>query len=231
MTQSAPPATVTPRPPKRWELLAYWFVRALVAAVCRLLWKIQVVHPERVPARGACVLAPSHRSNLDTPFLSCVTKRRIRFMGKAELWKYGWSAKFLSALGGFPVERGAPDRAALRAAEAALAGGEPLGMFPEGTRRSGPVVEELQQGVAFVAARMGVPIVPIGIGGSERILAKGRRLPRLTRVVVVVGEPIHPPPRPPGASVRRGDVATLTEQLAVAVQRLFDEAEALALAP
>ncbi|HYT39965.1 MAG TPA: lysophospholipid acyltransferase family protein, partial [Acidimicrobiia bacterium] len=228
---SAPTASPAgPRPPTRGELLAYWFVRALVAGACKLLWRIEIVHPERVPATGACVLAPSHRSYLDTPFLACVTKRRIRFMGKAELWKYGWSATFLSALGGFPVDRAGADRAAMRAAEAALAGREPLGMFPEGTRRSGPVVEDLHHGVAFVAARMGVPIVPIGIGGSERILARGRKLPKLSRVVVIVGEPIHPPARAPGASVRRGDVATLTEQLREAVQRLFDEAEASALA-
>jgi len=232
----APPPTVRPAraplpsPPKRWELVAYWFLRALVAALCKLLWRVKVVHPERVPARGACILAPSHRSYLDTPFLACVTKRRIRFMGKAELWKYGWSAKVFSALGGFPVDRAGADRAALRAAQAALEGGEPLGMFPEGTRRSGPVVEDLHHGVAFLAARLGVPIVPIGIGGSETILARGRRVPKLNRVVVTVGEPIHPPVREPGTSVRRGDVAALTETLTVAVQALFDAAEASALA-
>jgi 1-acyl-sn-glycerol-3-phosphate acyltransferase len=233
---AAPPPSVpaalpaVPGPPRRWELLAYGFVRTLVAGLCTLLWRIEVVHPERVPDSGACVLAPSHRSFLDTPFLACVTRRRIRFMGKAEMWKYGWSAKFFSALGGFPVDRGGADRAALRAAEAALQGGEPLGMFPEGTRRSGPVVEDLHNGVAFLAARMAVPIVPIGIGGSERIMGRGRKLPRLGRVVVIVGEPIHPPDRAPGASVRRGDVAALTEKLRAAIQQLFDEAEASVLA-
>ena len=219
-----------PRAAKRWELLAYRFVRALVHGLSKLLWRIKVVHPERVPATGACVLAPSHRSYLDTPFLACVTRRRIRFMGKAELWKYGWSAKFFTALGGFPVDRAGADRAALRAAQAALEGGEPLGMFPEGTRRSGPVVEDLHHGVAFLAARLGVPIVPIGIGGSETILARDRKLPKLTKVVMIVGEPISPPARESGASVRRGDVAALTEQLRHAIQKLFDEAEAAALA-
>lgn len=226
MTEPAP----APTSPKRWELVAYRFTRNFVAAVCKLLWRIKVIHPERVPAAGACVLAPSHRSYLDTPFLACVTKRRIRFMGKAELWKYSWSAKFLSALGGFPVDRAGADRAALRAAQAALEGGEPLGMFPEGTRRSGPVVEDLHHGVAFLAARLGVPVVPIGIGGSETILARDRKIPRFNRVVVIVGEPIRPPERASGASVRRGDVAALTEELRVAVQRLFDEAEAAAVA-
>lgn len=225
MTEPAP----APAPPKRSALVAYRFTRNLVAALCKLLWRIEVVHSERVPAVGACVLAPSHRSYLDTPFLACVTKRRIRFMGKAELWKYRWPAKFFSALGGIPVDRAGADRAALRAAQAALEGGEPLGMFPEGTRRSGPVVEDLHHGVAFLAARLGVPIVPIGIGGSETILARGRKIPKFNRVVVIVGEPIRPPERSPGASVRRGDVAALTEELRVAVQRLLDEAEAAAI--
>jgi len=219
-----------PGPPKRWEMLFYSFVRALIAGLCRLLWRIEVVHPERVPDRGACILAPSHRSYLDTPFLACVTKRRIRFMGKAEMWKYGLPGKFFFALGGFPVDRAGADRAALRAAQAALEGGEPLGMFPEGTRRSGPVVEDLHHGVAFLAARLSVPIVPIGIGGSETILGRDRKIPKLNRVVVIVGEPIHPPIREPGASVRRKDVAALTNELTTAVQGLFDEAETSALA-
>jgi 1-acyl-sn-glycerol-3-phosphate acyltransferase len=221
-------ARPSPTPPKRWELVAYRCVRGFVVIVSKVLWRITVVHPERVPDSGACILAPSHRSYLDTPFLACVTRRRIRFMGKAELWKYRWSAAFFSALGGFPVDRAGADRAALRAAQTALEGGEPLGMFPEGTRRSGPVVEDLHDGVAFLAARLGVPIVPIGIGGSETILARGRKVPRLNRVVVVVGEPISPPAPVPGASVRRSDVAALTQELQGAVQRLFDEAEASA---
>ena len=225
-----PPAPPLPRPPRRRELLLYGFVRVVVVGLCKLLWRIEVVHPERVPATGACILAPSHRSYLDTPFLACVTKRRIRFMGKVEMWKYHWPGKFFTAMGGVPVDRAGADRAALRAAQVALEGGEPLGMFPEGTRRTGPVIEDLHNGVAFLASRSGVPIVPMGIGGSETILARDRKIPKFNRVVVIIGEPIHPPVREPGASVRRKDVAALTEELTAAVQGLFDEAEASALA-
>jgi 1-acyl-sn-glycerol-3-phosphate acyltransferase len=91
-------------------------------------------------------------------------------------------------------------------------------------------MEDLHNGVAFLAARLGVPIVPVGIGGSETILARDRKIPKFNRVVVIVGEPIDPPVREPGASVRRKDVATLTEELTAAIQGLFDEAEASALA-
>jgi len=213
-------------PPRRGELAFYRLCRELVVGLSKGLWRLRVLHRERLPSSGPYVLAPSHRSVLDTPFLGAVTRRRIRFMGKAELWEKRWSARLLSALGGFPVDRGVADRAALRSAMAALEGGEPLAVFPEGTRRQGPVVEDLHHGVAYLAARMGVPIVPVGIGGSEGILARGRKLPRLGRVVLVIGEPLEPPPR--DGPVRRGDVAALTERLRSALQALFEEAEARA---
>jgi 1-acyl-sn-glycerol-3-phosphate acyltransferase len=207
----------------RGELAFYRFCRALVVGVSTGLWRLEVVHRDRLPATGSYVLAPSHRSVLDTPFVAAVTRRRIRFMGKAELWRPKWAATLFSALGGFPVERGIADRAALRSAVAALQGGEPLAVFPEGTRRQGPVVCDLHDGVAYLAARMRVPVVPVGIGGSERILARGRKLPRLGRVVIVVGEPLEPPVR--DGPVRRSDVAALTGRLREALQALFDEAE------
>jgi 1-acyl-sn-glycerol-3-phosphate acyltransferase len=158
--------------------------------------------------------------------MGLVTRRRARFMGKAELWGNRWAGQLMSALGGFPVERGTADRSAITSAVTALAGGEPLVVFPEGTRRRGPLIEDLHDGVAYVAARCRVPIVPVGIGGSEEILARGRKLPRLKRVVIVVGEPIDPPAG--DGPVKRRAVAALTEQLRVELQQLFDEAQALA---
>ena len=91
------------------------------------------------------------------------------------------------------VERGTADRAALRVLEDALAAGSPVAVFPEGTRKSGPEIGELFAGAAFLAIKLGVPIVPVGIGGSEHILPKGKLFPRIHRVAVSVGQPIHPP--------------------------------------
>jgi 1-acyl-sn-glycerol-3-phosphate acyltransferase len=202
----------------------YRVVRAVLVFLSRTLFRLRVVHGERIPASGAYVLAPSHRSYLDTPFVAAVTRRRIRFMGKRELWTKSWSAKVFTALGAFPVDRDVPDRSALRQSMAAVEGGEPLVIFPEGTRRTGPEITELHDGAAYVAARTGVPLVPVGIGGSEDILARGRKLPKFKRVVVVIGEPIEPLARG-AAAVKRSDVAELTGRLERSLQQVFTEAE------
>ena len=81
---------------------------------------------------------------------------------------------------------------------------------------------DLFHGAAYLALRRGVPIVPVGIGGSEEILPSGHAVPHPHRVVVVVGEPLEPPAGATGR--RRSDVATLTERLRVALQDVFDEA-------
>jgi 1-acyl-sn-glycerol-3-phosphate acyltransferase len=205
----------------------YRIARTIVTGLCRILFRVRVVGIEHVPPSGAYIIAPTHRSNLDTPFASFVTNRRIRFMAKQEMFKHPLGARFLTALGGVPVERGSPNaRAALKATRAALAAGEPVAMFPEGTRRHGREVTDLFDGTAYLAVKLGVPIVPVGIGGSEEILASGKKIPRLRRVAVVVGEPIAPPSD--ATTRKRSDLAAITAQLQVELQKLFDEAMLLA---
>ena len=102
----------------------------------------------------------------------------MRYMGKDSIWKSKPLGRFVSMLGAFPVHRGSADRDALKACTDIVNGGSPLVMFPEGTRQSGPVVEELFDGTAYVAAKAGVPIIPMGIGGSEAMMPKGAKLLR-----------------------------------------------------
>lgn len=203
-------------------MIAYRLARAFVYAVAKLLWRVRVVGRDRIPASGAVILAPSHRSNIDVFLAPLATSRRCRFMAKKEVWKSKVLGRAAEALGAFPVDRGAPDRAALRASMEHLANREALMVYPEGTRRTGPVIEDLHDGAAYLASRRGVPIVPIGISATEHILPKGRTLPRLHRVTIVVGEPIEPPGRE--GAVRRAHVRELTEELRIALQKVFDEA-------
>jgi 1-acyl-sn-glycerol-3-phosphate acyltransferase len=209
---------------RKLDLAWYAVARGAVEAFCRLYWRVEVRGREHVPAQGAYVIAPVHRSNVDTLLVGCLTHRRVRYMGKDTLWKYRWSGALFSSLGAFPVHRGSPDREALRACEEAVRGGEPVVLFPEGTRQSGPTVQPLFEGAAFVAARAAVPILPVGIGGSEWAMPKGRRRILPVKVVMEVGPVIVPPGRAEGARVSRRAVSELTAELHKELQALFDEA-------
>jgi 1-acyl-sn-glycerol-3-phosphate acyltransferase len=203
--------------------MIFWrATRTLVLSLCLVVFRVRVYHRDRVPGDGAYVVAPSHRSILDIPFTAFVTPRRIRFLAKQELFQPRIGRWLFPRLGGIAVERGTTDRAALRTSEAVLAEGEPLAIFPEGTRREGPELGDLFHGCAYLALRQGVPIVPVGIGGSEEILPRGRVIPRPRRVVVVVGEPVV---APDGASSRRrSDVTALSDTLRDRLQEVFAEA-------
>jgi 1-acyl-sn-glycerol-3-phosphate acyltransferase len=229
--QRAPAATTTaviPAAPSWLSLAWYRFARGLVELFCRTYFRVEITGRHHVPPSGPYVIAPVHRSIVDTLLAGCLTRRRIRFMGKDNLWKYRWAGEFLSSLGAFPVHRGTPDREALRRCEAALRGGEPVVLFPEGTRQSGPTVQPLFEGAAFVAARAGVPIVPVGIGGSEWAMPKGKKRIRPVKVAMVVGPPIPAPDRPAGSRVSRRAVAETSDVLHKHLQALFDEALARA---
>lgn len=204
----------------------YQFARAVVLGVFRVVFRVRVVGKERVPVSGAYILAPSHRSILDVPFAAFVTRRTVRFLAKDDLFSTPTGRKLFDALGAVEVERGTADRGAMRALEGVLERGEPVAIFPEGTRRSGPEITELFAGAAYLSVKFGVPIVPVGIGGSEHILPKGKVLPRVHRVAVSVGEPLHPPELEGRA--RRSAAKLLTDQLQTSLQACFDDAERLA---
>jgi 1-acyl-sn-glycerol-3-phosphate acyltransferase len=205
----------------------YQAVRALVVGFAYVWNRARVEGRERVPAHGPFVLAPVHRSNMDTIYAATVTRRRLRYMGKHTLWKGSFFSWLLSSLGGFPVVRGTADREALNRCVEVLQSGEPLVLFPEGERKSGPTVQPLFDGAVYIAARAGVPIVPVGIGGSERVMPKGSKLIRPARVHVIVGQPIDVRTGE-GARVPRSAVREASDQLHARLQQLFDEAQAKA---
>ena len=222
----ATPQTIAARRNRSW--VVYRTVRAVLEVFCRLFWRMRVDGAEHIPATGAFVLAPVHRSNVDSPVVAAAVRRPMHFMGKASMWKYDLPGRFFTALGGFPVDRGAADRDAMRRCLDELAKGEPVVMFPEGTRQSGPIVETMYDGPAYVAARAGCPIIPVGIGGSERAMPKGAKYLRPGRIDIVIGPPIGPPAATEGGRTSRSAVRATTEALKAEIQRLFDAAQARA---
>ncbi len=119
------------------DRFAYRFFWSLLWLFSKAWFRFRVVGKEHLPRDEPYILSPVHRSYLDTPVGGMVTARRLRFLGKESLWKSRLGGRFLTIVGGFPVERGTADRAALRACQEVLERGEPMVMFPEGTRRFG----------------------------------------------------------------------------------------------
>ena len=229
-------ATSLPTADSRASRVAYRICRSLVCWFTIAFTRMRIEGREHLPATGAYVIAPVHRSYVDTPITACISPRRIRFMGKQEVWKLrpiGW---LVSALGAFPVNRGTADREALTRCISVLQGGEPLVLFPEGERKDGPDVHPLFDGAAYVAAKVGVPIIPVGIGGSAEVMPRHAKMIHPRKVCVVFGAPIHVDLAGDdgGASetsprrVQRAAVKAATEELSVELQRLFDDARAQA---
>jgi 1-acyl-sn-glycerol-3-phosphate acyltransferase len=202
----------------------YRGLRVVGRSVIRLALDVRVGHPDRVPSSGPVLLAGNHRGFLDGPLVAAFVPRQASFLAKSELFR-GWLVRPLGWLGQIPVDRGRPDREALRRAGEVLRRGGVLGMFPEGTRGVGEL-ETVQHGIAYVALRApGVPIVPVACLGTERALPKGRRLPRWrSRVDIVFGEPftVAAPANPRARSA----VAAAAEEIRVALAAHVAAAEA-----
>ncbi|HEV7526005.1 MAG TPA: lysophospholipid acyltransferase family protein [Acidimicrobiia bacterium] len=206
-------------------MLFYNFVRLIVGGGSAAAYRVRIHGREHLPAEGGYVLAPSHRSMMDIPFAAWLSRRPLRYMGKASLFRIPLAGAFFRSLGGFAVARDGTDRKALRDAMAMLQAGDVLLVYPEGTRQHGPKIQALQPGAAYLALRAGVPIVPVGLSGTEEILRSRRlKLPRFGRVEMVVGEPIVSPTRAGGGVVPRDQVDELTARLHDALQVVFDDA-------
>ena len=207
----------------RWTPV-YWLARRTVELVVRVWFRPRIVGRDNVPGTGPVVLAPVHRSFADFVFTAVLTDRKLFFMAKDSLWSSRVLTRILPIVGAFPVHREAADREAMSRAEAVLREGQVLVMFPEGTRQQGTDVQSLHDGVAFLAARTGAPMVPIGIGGSDRSMPKGSKIPKPIRIDLVVGEPVPPPARGAGGRVSRSKLRETTEALRGAIQAVYDRA-------
>jgi 1-acyl-sn-glycerol-3-phosphate acyltransferase len=166
----------------------YALVRAIVAPFLRVYFRMHASGAEHMPASGAAIVAPNHKSILDSFFIAVCIPRHLRFMAKTELIETRYGG-LLVRLGAFPVRRGQSDAEALETAREILRQGGLLALFPEGTRvrdpdRLGPP----HRGAGRLALETGAPLVPCAITGTERLFLGP--LPKPRRVQVAFSEPI-----------------------------------------
>jgi putative phosphoserine phosphatase / 1-acylglycerol-3-phosphate O-acyltransferase len=171
---------------------------------------------ERIPASGPAILVANHRSYFDPMALGTTLARRgraVRFLGKREVFDAPIVGSLVRAMGGIRVERSTGSDQPLVEAAAALASGELVAILPQGTIPRGPAFfdPELEGrwGAARLAAQAKVPVVPIGLWGTEKVWPRSERFPRVLNVThpptvtVRVGEPVDLKYRSPQADTRR----------------------------
>src|ERR1700719_4604837 len=148
---------------------AYELTRVLTSLYAYSFLRARSISTEKVPGRGAVILAPNHFSFMDHFLMGSYIRRKVRFMAKSQLFKS--PMQFIYSHGGvFPVRRGARDEEAFITADAILARGGAIAMYCEGGRsRTGKVSEQAKRGIGRLALESGAPIVPIAIHGSSRL--------------------------------------------------------------
>jgi 1-acyl-sn-glycerol-3-phosphate acyltransferase len=181
-------------------VIAPWWARPTAAVLFGGVWPTRVHGADAVPATGGVLFASNHLGFLDGPLLVGVAPRWVRCLVKNEMF-HGPIGAVLRAAGQIPVQRASVDRTALDAAVEVLRGGGAVGVFPEGTRGRGDM-SHVRLGLAWLALRAGVPVVPVACLGTRRTGESTHRLPTPgRRLDVVFGAPVSLE-QPPGTSRR-----------------------------
>lgn len=172
--------------------------RGLLWRVCQVIaytgtWAyfgLRVSGVENVPATGGVLLASNHASYLDPVLVAVRLKRPVSFMARASLFRNRLFAALITALHAFPIQQGKGDRGAINETIERLKQGHALNLYPEGTRTPDGKLQKILPGVALVARKAGVPIVPVYIHGSFQCWPLHKKFPRPGRIGVLYGPPM-----------------------------------------
>lgn len=175
----------------------YQVMHPVLTRSLRAIWRPEVTGREHVPRTGGVLLASNHLSFVDSIVIPSVVPRRVVFLTKSDYFtgagvRGALKRAWFEGLGMLPVDRedGRSALASLDTAKEVLNSGLAFGIYPEGTRSRDGRLGRGRTGVAQLALTTGVPVVPMGLRGTENIQPVGSRLPRLAKVSVAFGPPI-----------------------------------------
>ncbi|MFD5875803.1 lysophospholipid acyltransferase family protein [Streptomyces sp. NPDC060322] len=176
----------------------YYVLKYVVLGpLLRLTFRPRIEGLEHIPDDGAAIVAGNHLSFSDHFLMPAILKRRITFLAKAEYFtgpgiKGKLTAAFFHSIGQIPVDRSGKEagQAAIREGLGVLSKGELLGIYPEGTRSHDGRLYKGKVGVAVMAIRAGVPVIPCAMVGTFEIQPPGQKVPSIKRVTIRFGEPL-----------------------------------------
>jgi 1-acyl-sn-glycerol-3-phosphate acyltransferase len=176
----------------------YWLIKNMVAGPFLLtVFRPWVVGRDNIPEKGAVIFAGNHLSFIDSVFLPVVLDRQIFFLAKSDYWHQKGFIGFLQRLffkgtGMIPIDRsgGQASEASLNTGLKVLARGDQLGIYPEGTRSPDGRMYRGRTGVARMILESGVPVIPVAMLDTDKVMPTGKVIPKVRRVGIVFGEPL-----------------------------------------
>jgi 1-acyl-sn-glycerol-3-phosphate acyltransferase len=175
----------------------YQLSRLIAGPFLRGLWRPRIVGAEHIPDTGGAILASNHLSVMDSVFLPLMLKRPVTFAAKSEYFTSKRPGLRLMGLYIRATGQLSVDRAGARAAQEMLEGaltllrsGELFGIYPEGTRSPDGRLYRARPGVGWLVLNSGLPVIPVAMIGTDRVLPPGRAIPRLGRIEIRIGKPM-----------------------------------------
>jgi 1-acyl-sn-glycerol-3-phosphate acyltransferase len=190
---------------------------SVVSPALHTYFRVKIYGAEKVSKLGGLIAVSNHASYCDPPFLSNCVGRPVAFMAKEELFRIPVFKQAIKLYGAYPVKRSTSDRQALRAAMEAIETGWIAAVFLQGTRVKDGRIVEPKLGAAWIAAKTQVPLLPISLWGTEKILSKGSPFPRPVPVTIRIGDAIAPP-----KSTNKAELQAVTEECAKVINSLHD---------
>lgn len=177
----------------------YWLVKNLILGPILLrVFRPWVKGIDNLPTTGPAILASNHLSFIDSVFLPLVLKRPVVFLAKSEYFtgkgiKGRFVRWFFTASGQLPIDRsgGKASEDALNTGVAVLSSGKLLGIYPEGTRSPDGRMYRGRTGIARMALEARVPVIPVAMIDTEKVMPIGARMPKVQRIGVVFGRPLE----------------------------------------
>lgn len=182
-------------PPKKGWFKRFFYELVRVSAWCafRLLFRLRVEGLDNIPQRGPVLLCPNHQSHLDPPLVGCVSRRRMNFLAKKQLFYFPPLRWLISFLDSIPIDREGMSAGGLKETLKRLRRNEMVLFFPEGTRTPDGEMKKTLPGFVAVVKRSGAAVVPIGIQGAYEVWPRHRWFPVPgRRIALVIGTPIQP---------------------------------------
>jgi 1-acyl-sn-glycerol-3-phosphate acyltransferase len=205
----------------------YWLMKyVVIGPIVKAIFRPWIVGRRNVPKAGAAILASNHLSFADSVFLPLMIDRPVAFLAKSDYFTgrgiRGWLTRvFMKATGQLPIDRsgGKASEASLNTGLQVLGRGELLGIYPEGTRSPDGRLYRGRTGIARMALEAKVPVIPVIMVDTDSMMPIGRRMPRIVRVGVVIGEPLDFS-RYAGMENDRYILRSVVDEIMIALQRL-----------